>query len=192
MLATLMLGAKNIWNHDAFFDYVDRWMGGDVSGGGSAAGAFANQMWTQYRDALPAAPPAPMNCGGGGTGGSAGAGGSAAGSSGAGGTGGTTGGAAGATSSGGAGAAGGAGGSSGSSNAGTTGAGRGGASGASAGTSGSNGSAASPSAESDTGCGCRMQGSSRTGALIASLALVFAALARRARASRGRRPDQKS
>jgi hypothetical protein len=63
MLATLMLDAKGVWNHDAFFDYVDRWMSGDVSGGGSAAGAFVEEMWSLYRSALPDAAPAPPTCG---------------------------------------------------------------------------------------------------------------------------------
>jgi MYXO-CTERM domain-containing protein len=59
MLSALMLGAKSVWNHDAYFDYVDRWMTGDVSGG-DGSNAFAEAMWALYRDDLPelATPPA--------------------------------------------------------------------------------------------------------------------------------------
>lgn len=80
MLSTAMLHAEPIWNHAAFFDYVDRWMSGDVQGGGSAQSTFIDAMWTQYRNALPPGAPASTVCGasGSGSGGSAGAGGSGA------------------------------------------------------------------------------------------------------------------
>jgi hypothetical protein len=52
MLSTLILGAKGVWAHDAYFDYVDRWMSGDVPGGASTS-AFAKEMWTTYRQSLP-------------------------------------------------------------------------------------------------------------------------------------------
>jgi hypothetical protein len=179
MLSALMLGTKPIWNHDPFFDYVDRWMNGDVSGGGSAAGAFMDQMWTLYRDALPPVPAPPANCGGNaGTGGSGGAAGSAGsgGSAGGGGEGGTSSGSAGS----GGGSAGSGGGSAGTSGA----AGRGGASATDAGTSGSNSGAATPGTESDSGCGCRMHAPLPARAALVALAVLFAALARRSSAQR--------
>lgn len=57
MLSTLMLHAETIWNHQPYFDYVDRWMTGDVDGGGSASSAFIEGMWTQYRNDLPPGSP---------------------------------------------------------------------------------------------------------------------------------------
>lgn len=51
-LSTLILGAKGVWNHDPFFDYVDRWMTGEVDGGGDTD-ALSQVMWTTYRDDLP-------------------------------------------------------------------------------------------------------------------------------------------
>ncbi|WP_394826813.1 hypothetical protein [Pendulispora albinea] len=52
-LAALALHAKADWNHDPFFDYVDRWMSGDVVGGGDTSSAFVKDMWTKYRNNLP-------------------------------------------------------------------------------------------------------------------------------------------
>ncbi len=52
-LAILVLKAKNEWNHDPFFDYVDRWMAGDVPEGGSAGSKFVEDMWKKYRNNLP-------------------------------------------------------------------------------------------------------------------------------------------
>mgnify|MGYP007026480435 CR=1 FL=1 len=72
-LSTLLLQSKAIWGHDAFFDYVERWMSGDVSGGGTAAGAFANEMWSAHRQNLPTGNAATTVCGGG-SGGSSGSG----------------------------------------------------------------------------------------------------------------------
>jgi MYXO-CTERM domain-containing protein len=94
MLSTLMLHAETIWNHQPYFDYVDRWMSGDVAGGGSASSQFIEDMWAQYRSKLPPGAPASTVCGAGGTGtggaGGTGAGGSA-GSGGSGGNGGAAG-----------------------------------------------------------------------------------------------------
>ncbi|MDP2967953.1 MAG: hypothetical protein Q8P64_01945 [Deltaproteobacteria bacterium] len=64
--------AERIWNHDAFSDYVDRWMNEDdtwaveeierVRGWdfsqkwarqGQAWDPFVNQMWAKYRNSLP-------------------------------------------------------------------------------------------------------------------------------------------
>jgi hypothetical protein len=191
MLAALMTGSKSIWNHNPFFDYVDRWMDGSVSGGGSAAGTFVQQMWTLYRDALPPSPPLPATCGGtAGTGGTNGASGSAGagmnGASGSAGTGAAGSGATGATggdSGSGSGATGGIGGSSGS------GAGTGPATGGQSGTgaapdaglSGSNSGNTSPTAGDDGGCGCRLIASDRqSAALLAAIGLFFALLRRRA------------
>ncbi len=48
-LATHMVNGKANWNHDAFFDYVDRWID-DGSGAGGDDADFINEMWTVYRD----------------------------------------------------------------------------------------------------------------------------------------------
>ncbi len=81
MLAALMLQSKSVWQHDAYFDYVDRWMGNGVSGGGSASSPFVEEMWSRYRRNLPSTPAPPATCGGnagsGGTGGSGGTAGAA-------------------------------------------------------------------------------------------------------------------
>jgi hypothetical protein len=71
MLSAYLLGAKAIWNHDAYFDYVDRWMTGDVDGANGSS-AFAEAMWALYRDS---APPLGLSatCGDGGGAGEAGA-----------------------------------------------------------------------------------------------------------------------
>lgn len=98
MLSTLMVHAKKLWAHDPYFDYVDRWMTGDVVGGGSASSAFVGDMWKTYRSALPTGADAEPTCnpatgGTGGSGGSdAGASGGAAGAAAGGGSGGTSGG----------------------------------------------------------------------------------------------------
>ena len=80
-LAARILHAEKAWNHDAFFDYVDRWMTEDDTGHiqviSKAYGAvgnansywgpqrqalgdpdirpFVNEMWKTYRNNLPAA-----------------------------------------------------------------------------------------------------------------------------------------
>lgn len=79
-LSTLILNAKSTWAHDPYFDYVDRWMKGDVEGGGQGSSAFVDEMWSLYRDALPPAP-TPPSCDGG-AGGSPGTGGDGTGGSG--------------------------------------------------------------------------------------------------------------
>jgi hypothetical protein len=188
MLAALMIGSKSIWNHNPFFDYVDRWMDGSVSGGGSAAGAFVQQMWSLYRDALPPSPPLPATCGGtagtGGSGGSAGASGGGSAGTGAAGTAGSgaTGGAGGDSGSG-SGATGGNGASSGSgAGTGPASGGQGGTGAASdAGLSGSNSGNGSPTAGDEGGCGCRLIASGRpSAALLAAIGMFFALLRRRA------------
>jgi MYXO-CTERM domain-containing protein len=68
MLSTLILGAKGVWNHDAYFDYVDRWMNGDVEDA-SGSDAFSEAMWTTYRNDLPPSNVSPT-CGSGGSAGS--------------------------------------------------------------------------------------------------------------------------
>jgi len=62
-LAARLLGAKSDWNHDAFFDYVDRWVG-EAEGGSvdhetlkttgykpfyGGAGGFIEAMWKAHR-----------------------------------------------------------------------------------------------------------------------------------------------
>lgn len=75
-LSTLMLHAKAVWSHDAYFDYVDRWMKGDVDGGGSTSSKFVTEMWTLYRDKLPPGAELDAVCGSssGGSGGTGGGG----------------------------------------------------------------------------------------------------------------------
>jgi hypothetical protein len=65
--------AEKAWNHDAFFDYVDRWMyeddatfvqtiktatgrdhNMDWARQGQAWDAFVNEMWAKHRPTLPA------------------------------------------------------------------------------------------------------------------------------------------
>ncbi len=72
-LALRLLGAEKPWSHDAFFDYVDRWMDEDDAAfvkeiknatgrdhdkdwarQGQAWDAFVNQMWARHRAKLPA------------------------------------------------------------------------------------------------------------------------------------------
>ena len=64
-LAALLMGAKPLWNHNAYFDNVEDWMRqediyaanrGGVSRPGSegtAFDAFVTNMWTLYRDQVP-------------------------------------------------------------------------------------------------------------------------------------------
>jgi hypothetical protein len=68
-LAARLMGATPIWDHDAFFDYVDRWLSPDekctakIANAGSgnlfpAPDLFVAQMWTAYRQTAKPAPPA--------------------------------------------------------------------------------------------------------------------------------------
>jgi hypothetical protein len=71
-LAARIMHAEKLWDHDAFFDYVDRWMtepdAGNVASIKAATGldysadweregqawdAFVEDMWTAYRNNLP-------------------------------------------------------------------------------------------------------------------------------------------
>jgi hypothetical protein len=61
-LAARLLGAKKSWNHDAFFDYVDRWVAESSTGGlfkkasmklepySPFFSKFIKAMWDAYRD----------------------------------------------------------------------------------------------------------------------------------------------
>jgi hypothetical protein len=72
-LALRLMHAERAWNHDAFFDYVDRWMYEDDatfvktikeatgrdhdkewSRQGQAWDAFVNEMWAKHRPTLQA------------------------------------------------------------------------------------------------------------------------------------------
>lgn len=64
-LAAQMMKAKSIWNHDAFFDYMDRWMGPDEkwdnpkwlrAGMTRSVDPFVEAMWYAHRPAVPAQP----------------------------------------------------------------------------------------------------------------------------------------
>ncbi|MEN6575342.1 MAG: putative Ig domain-containing protein [Phycisphaerales bacterium] len=54
LAALLMDGAKELWNHDAYFDYTDRYMAATLPGGEGYGyertfSAFTNNMWDTYR-----------------------------------------------------------------------------------------------------------------------------------------------
>lgn len=61
-IAFLMMGEKATWNHNAFYDFVDRWMGygldavvadeGVTPFPGSTSADFIKDMWTQYRGTI--------------------------------------------------------------------------------------------------------------------------------------------
>jgi hypothetical protein len=53
-LAIRLMGGMAAWGHDPFFAYVDRWVEGDVEGGGGAP-AFVGDVWAMHRDAAPIA-----------------------------------------------------------------------------------------------------------------------------------------
>jgi hypothetical protein len=64
-LAARWMKARAIWNHDAFFDYMDRWMGPDEKwdkptwlpkGCERSYDLFTEDMWNAYRDSAPAQP----------------------------------------------------------------------------------------------------------------------------------------
>jgi hypothetical protein len=67
-LAAQLMKAKAAWDHDAFFDYYDRWMAKDDAYAakregaarpkqeGSALDPFVNAMWASYRSKVPAQP----------------------------------------------------------------------------------------------------------------------------------------
>jgi hypothetical protein len=48
-LAIHLMGLADAWDHAPFFEYVDRWMTGDVPGGGGTSNAFVEEMWTTHR-----------------------------------------------------------------------------------------------------------------------------------------------
>lgn len=45
-LAARLLGAQDLWNHPAYFDYVDRWIAEE---GDKAASGLVDEMWKTYR-----------------------------------------------------------------------------------------------------------------------------------------------
>lgn len=67
-LAVQLMGAKAAWNHDAFFDYYDRWMAPEDPAAGRRNGLprppqegrsldpFVDVLWRAYRDKVPAQP----------------------------------------------------------------------------------------------------------------------------------------
>jgi hypothetical protein len=55
-LAIRIMGLQPAWAHDPFFDYVDRWMAGEVEGGGGTSNAFVEDMWTTHRSSDAVAP----------------------------------------------------------------------------------------------------------------------------------------
>jgi hypothetical protein len=52
MLTAMMLGLRDNWNHEAYFDYVDRWV--DEGGGfGGLSDEYVEELWNTYRNNLP-------------------------------------------------------------------------------------------------------------------------------------------
>lgn len=49
LAARLVPGAMAAWDHEPLFAYVDRWMAGDVDGGGSGGSEFVDEMWGLHR-----------------------------------------------------------------------------------------------------------------------------------------------
>jgi chitodextrinase len=53
-LSARLLGLKAAWGYNAFFDYADRWMSGDIPSVGTGGNsAFVDDMWRTYRATLP-------------------------------------------------------------------------------------------------------------------------------------------
>ena len=63
-LAAELMGAKKLWNHDAFFDYTDRWMSKEDPAPnrgnakrprdeGKTQDPFVDAMWAAHRAAVP-------------------------------------------------------------------------------------------------------------------------------------------
>lgn len=53
-LAVRAMGLESAWGHDPWLDYVDRWVNGEVEGGGGASNELVEAMWALYRDTAPA------------------------------------------------------------------------------------------------------------------------------------------
>ena len=53
MLSALILNEKGTWNHNAYFDFVDRWMAGNLSDANGTQNQFVTYMWNTYRNNLP-------------------------------------------------------------------------------------------------------------------------------------------
>lgn len=55
-ISVLLMDQKALWGHDAYFDYVDRWMGygndPQVIGGGGSGPTFIADMWNRHRSNL--------------------------------------------------------------------------------------------------------------------------------------------
>ncbi len=52
-MAALLVGVRAEWRHDAFFDYVDRWMRPPWNGGGWYDSSYFNAMYAAYRTCAP-------------------------------------------------------------------------------------------------------------------------------------------
>ena len=50
-LAARLLGLEELWNHQAYFDYVDRWM--EENNDGDWGSAWSDLMWATYRESGP-------------------------------------------------------------------------------------------------------------------------------------------
>lgn len=48
-IAVKIMGAENLWSHNAFFDYIYRWVTADVVGGGEmTGGSYIRNMWNDF------------------------------------------------------------------------------------------------------------------------------------------------
>lgn len=52
-ISALLLGFKSYWNHDAFFDYVDRWASPPWNAPGAFGDGYLESMYQTYREAVP-------------------------------------------------------------------------------------------------------------------------------------------
>ena len=51
VLSSHILGVKDLWNHDALFDYQDNYMAEQTQGDWKRSWSdFAEEMWDTYRD----------------------------------------------------------------------------------------------------------------------------------------------
>jgi hypothetical protein len=58
-LAIRLMGMQSAWGHDPFFAYVERWMNGDVPGGGDTSAAFVSELWSTHAATPPHEPSCP-------------------------------------------------------------------------------------------------------------------------------------
>jgi hypothetical protein len=52
-ISALLLGFKDLWNHDPFFDYVDRWASPPWNAPGAFGDDYLESMYRTYREEVP-------------------------------------------------------------------------------------------------------------------------------------------